>query len=288
MWEKTPSFRSRSSSRLNTQSKGSDHHYLSHYYLPWLVETQTRQVETMTFGKQLIRRDPAAAALMGAMPRGSDFGHDFSADFGDFGQGAMGADFGDFGDAMGDDYGADSYSADFGARRAPHAPNPAAMARAYGQMQQRNARKKSRALLLDPNMDSELKVERYSFSVNITDPATGLPPVLGTSSSLSGTNTPDTHIKPSRIVLNVPSVALVLVNEIKVGNVAGTVGGIGDAFEYNSNGVGIGVTLPRMTPSTKASFLGAFTTFVPPGFVPGNSFPLVMTIKGASTLAPSA
>jgi hypothetical protein len=249
-------------------------------------------------GNALVRRDPAAAALMGALPRGSDFGHqrtgrgrgngsDFGDDFGDFGDSAMGDDFGDFGDAMGDDYG-DDVGDDFGRSRPARRPHPTAMAKAYAVLSKRNARKRSRALLLDPNMDSELKVERYSFSVNITDPATGLPPVLGTSSSLSGTNTPDTHIKPSRITLNVPSVALVLVNEIKVGNVAGTVGGIGDAFEYNANGVGIGVSLPRMTPSTKASFLGAFTTFVPPGFVPGNSFPLVMTIKGASTLAPSA
>jgi hypothetical protein len=236
----------------------------------------------MAFGNALIRRDPAAAALMGAMPRGSDFGHDFSADFGDFGS-AMGDEYGD---DMSDDT---DYGTDFGARRAPAArPHPAALVAAHKHMMKKNARKNSRALLLDPNMDSELKVERYSFSVNVTDPATGLPPVLGTSSSLSGTNTPDTHIKPSRITLNVPTPALVLVNEIKVGNVAGTVGGIGDGFEYSVLGVGIGVTLPRMTPSTKASFLGAFTTFVPPGFVPGNSFPLVMTIKGASTLAPSA
>lgn len=222
-----------------------------------------------------MRRDPAQAAFMGAMPGGSDFG----SDFGDFGD-EMAADF------DGDDYG-DDYGDDMGGPPARR-PSPAAMAKAYATLARRNARRTKRALLLDPNMGSELKIERYSFSVNITDPATGLPPVLGTSSSLSGTNTPDTHFKPERVVMNTPAPALVLVNEVKVGNVAGTVGGIGDGWEYNANGVGVSLSLPRMTPSTKASFLGAFTTFVPPGYVPGNSFPLVMTFKGPSTLAPAA
>jgi hypothetical protein len=232
----------------------------------------------------LMRRDPAAAALMGAMPGGSDFGSDgFDGDMGDeWGEDGMSAEFGDY---WGDDHGA------FGAALArPHhgRPSPAAMARAHAVLQKRNARRTQRALLLDPNMGSELKIERYSFSVNITDPATGAPPVLGTSSSLSGTNTPDTHFKPERAVMNVPTPNLVLVNEIKVGNVAGTVGGIGDAFEYSSVAVGTTLSLPRMTPSTKASFLGAFTSFVPPGYVPGSAFPLVITFKGHSTLAPSA
>lgn len=245
-------------------------------------------------GIELMRRDPAAAALMGALPGGSDFGmsrrgaprhsavvgSDFGDDFGEFGD--------EFGDDMGDDMG-DDYGDDFGAGApARGRPSPAAMAKAYATLKRRNARRTKRALLLDPNMGSELKIERYSFSVNITDPATGLPPVLGTSSSLSGTNTPDTHFKPERAVMNVASVGLVLVNEIKVGNVAGTVGGIGDGFEYSALGVGVSLSLPRMTPSTKASFLGAFTTFVPPGFVPGNAYPLVITFKGPSTLAPAA
>jgi hypothetical protein len=235
----------------------------------------------------LMRRDPAAAALMGAMPGGSDFGSDFGSD-GDmgneWGEDGMSAEFGDWGD----DYGAFGAHPHHGHHGHHGRPSPAAMAHAHAVLQKRNARRTQRALLLDPNMGSELKIERYSFSVNITDPATGLPPVLGTSSSLSGTNTPDTHFKPERAVMNVPSPNLVLVNEIKVGNVAGTVGGIGDGFEYASVAVGTTLSLPRMTPSTKASFLGAFTAFVPPGYVPGSSFPLVITFKGHSTLAPSA
>jgi hypothetical protein len=235
-------------------------------------------------GNDLMRRDPAAAALMGAMPGGSDFGSDGFGEFGDDGMHA---------DGMFEEYwaGDSDVGADFGAgptRPHPGRPSPQAMARAYAVLHQRNARRTQRALLLDPNMGSELKIERYSFSVNITDPATGLPPVLGTSSSLSGTNTPDTHFKPERAVLNVTAPGLVLVNEIKVGNVAGTVGGIGDGYEYSSVAVGTTLSLPRMTPSTKASFLGAFTTFVPPGYVPGNPYPLVITFKGHSTLAPAA
>jgi hypothetical protein len=237
-------------------------------------------------GNDLMRRDPAAAALMGAMPGGSDFGSDgFDGDMsGEWGDDGMHAD------AMAEDYWGDDYGAFGAALTRPHhgRPSPAAMARAHAILHKRNARRTQRALLLDPNMGSELKIERYSFSVNITDPATGLPPVLGTPSSLSGTNTPDTHFKPERAVMNVPTPNLVLVNEIKVGNVAGTVGGIGDGFEYASIAVGTSLSLPRMTPSTKASFLGAFTPFVPPGFVPGTAFPLVLTFKGHSTLAPSA
>src|SRR5260221_13120689 len=167
--------------------------------------------------EQLMRRDPAMAALMGAMPRGSDFGEDFGDGYGDdMGDDDVGADFGD---GSGEDVGAD-YGAEFG--RARRAPPPAVVARVLAKAGRQAAVTRKREFMLNPNKDSTVKVEEYSFVINITNPATGAAPVFATASALSGTNTPDVWIKPKGAILNVPTPGLVLVTEIKVGNVSGT------------------------------------------------------------------
>lgn len=230
-------------------------------------------------GYNLVKRDPALAAAMGAFKNkaGADFGGDFGDDYGD----DMGLDAGgDFGLSPGDEYGDDVGAA----RRAK--PHPVHVAKVWNAHAKGQAIKQKRAMLLNPNKGSDLKVEAYKFSISIVSTTSGTAPVLGTAAALTGTGQPDVNFRPMRVMLNVPSVALVLVNEIKVGNVSGTVGGISDGFEYSPLAVNTQMSLPMMTPSTKATFLGSWTSFVPPGFVGTSAFTLVMSFVGWATMDP--
>jgi hypothetical protein len=231
---------------------------------------------------ELVRRDPALAALIGASFGGS------GADFG--GQ----ADFGsEFGDDMGADYGADygaeyngeDFGDDFGAA-ALAKPSPQAMARAYAQSRAMNARRRSRELMLNPNMNSTLKIEGYTFTVNIVDPATGADPIFGAPSALFGTNTPDVWVTPKRIAINVLGPGMVSVTNITVGNVNGTIGGRPDASIYATTAFGFPVSLPLMSPSTKATFNGAWSGVAFAPFAGGASFPLTMSLVGPATMVP--
>lgn len=230
--------------------------------------------------RDLTRRDPAMAALMGAI--GSDFGSDFGSEFGS----EFGADYGaDYGDDMGADYG-DDLGAEFGESFGGARPAPAAMARVYAKARAGAVRRAKREVLLNPNQGSDLKVEDYTFTVNITDPNTNASPVYGTASALAGENTPDVWTRPCRVVMNVPSMGLVKVQSITIGNVNGTIGGRSDGFIYSPVGVGIRNSFPLMSPSTKASFAGSWSNLVPTPFNNGDSYDLSMTFIGPSTMAP--
>ena len=221
-----------------------------------------------TSSSNLAMRDPALAAIMGALPGSeSDFGADYGS-FGDDDDDDVGYDFGD----DDDDFGADA--------KGLMKPTKRAMAKAWVKLASKKKSAGKREMLLNPNRDSTLKVERYSFSVNQAL-------VLGVASAIVATNTPDTWIRPERIIMNAPSPAFVTVSEIKVGNVSGTVGGVGDAFEYSSLGVGVELDLPLMSPSTKATILGNYTGFVPPGFVGGAAFLFAGSLKGPATISPT-
>lgn len=234
-------------------------------------------------GSQLVARDPAMACLLGAVA-GVNFGVDLGysepanhqfADFGD--------DYGDE-DDDGSDYG---YGYGFGAPgttprarggRPPAAPRrpPAARPRAWNP-----ASTAARTLLLDPNRDSTVKVERYSFSFS---PNSNL--VLGTSSNLGTfTQNPSTSIKPQRVVTNAPAPGFVILNTLQVANVNVFIGGSEDAFTYAATSQNVVLDLPRLDPQNRASGSGSYSGYLPPGFVNGSSFQFVVTFQGPATMA---
>lgn len=255
---------------------------------------------------QLVMREPALAMLMGALPQGNNFGFgddypgmgfglqssvDPSANMGlsGFGYG-FGDEYGygdDYGYGYGDDYG-------FGAHRRPH---PAALARhphpghpahahhaarAAHAMQLRNPTSTAaRTMLLDPNRDSTVKVERYSFSFS---PTTNL--VLGTASNIpTFTQNPSTSIKGQRVVMNAPCAGFILVSTLQVANVNVFVGGTEDAFTYSAGAQGVMLDLPRLDPQNRATSAGAYTGVLPPGYTAGNSYQFIITLQGPSTMA---
>jgi len=229
---------------------------------------------------QLAMRDPALAALMGIVAiGGTNFGGDL-ARHSVHGESDFGDDYGaEFGDDMGAEFG-DDYGAEFGAAAAPRSPRPSPqqLAALWNSHHQKKAHSAKRGALLEPNKGSDVKVERYAFSISqaIT---------MGTAVALQLTGQPDTNIRPQRVTMNAPSPMFAFVSEIKVSNVSVTVGGgVEDAFNYGANGVGQSLDMPTLTPANRATVLGSYSGFVPPGFVGGSAVFFTATFKGPASI----
>lgn len=207
----------------------------------------------------LLSRDPARAAFMGAMP----------ADFGGERPRKRGADFGgiDFGYEFGDE------------------PAPAALPSRSEAMQAWHSHTKmakiteSRARLLEPNRGSAVRVERYGFSVSkdLT---------LGTATDINVNNNPNTNIRPQRVSCNAPIPGFVTLSNISVGNVNILVGGDFDAYDFNANGVDQELDLPTLTPANRATVTGSYTGVTPSGYVAAAAFKFITSFKGPASMAP--
>jgi hypothetical protein len=254
---------------------------------------------------QLVMREPALAMLMGALPEGNNFGFgdDYAAAYGFGLQSSVdpSANMGlpGFGYAPAPMV---AYGYGFGAPAHPghhghhghhghpghhpahpgHPAHPHAAAHAALHMQLQNpSSTASRTMLLDPNRDSTVKVERYSFSFS---PTTNL--VLGTASNIpTFTQNPSTSIKGQRVVMNAPTPGFILVSTLQVANVNVFVGGTEDAFTYSAGAFGVMLDLPRLDPQNRATSAGAYTGVLPSGFTAGNSYQFIITLQGPSTMA---
>ncbi len=226
--------------------------------------------------QNLASRDYAQAALFGIVPSG-DFGADFGNDWaGDDDHGLAGADYG-FGDEYG--FGAPPPGAHPSRMRRP-GPTPQAAMALWHKHQTMHAHTQHRELILEPNKFSTVKIERYRFPLNQTI-------VLGTPVALNLSSQPDVKIRPQRLTSNAPVPMFATLSEIKVANVAVTVGGGNsiDAYELNANGQGQEMDLPTIEPSNKATVVGNYNGLVPPGFLGGSSVIFVLSFTGPSTMA---
>jgi hypothetical protein len=240
---------------------------------------------------ELAMRDPAAAAFYGLT--GADFGTEMEEPMlfdGDDTFGSEGVMFGDeaydggfsqvdyasedpnSGWALGEsDIGYDA-NVHFGAEGAappghPGAGHPHQAAHHHGATPQgraiiaahlrKQAHRNHRAMLLEPNKYSDLKVERYTFAVTTVITS------LGTSAGISGSNSPDVNFRPQRVTANVVSPGMVYITDARVANVSFTVGGMIDAWQWNANGVGQQLDVPTLTPANKASFSANYSGMVP-------------------------
>ncbi len=224
----------------------------------------------------LAGRDPALAAMMGALNQGkqdADFGQDFQFAMEDF-------DFeGDAGDDLhGDDY--DLFGQEF--QFAQDAPAPRltkgqVMKAAQQAIRDAKATRRRRNLL-QPNAGSKIDVEKYSFPISnaIT---------LGTAGALNFGGQPDTHIRPKRVTMNAPTPMFVEVNDLKVANVSVLVGpGVEDAFNYSAQGVSQALDMPLLSPANRATFTGNYTGFTPPGYVATTVVNFTVSFKGPATI----
>jgi hypothetical protein len=267
----------------------------------------------MVSQRDLIAREPALAMLMGAMPMGQDFG---------FGEDMHALNDPAFAYAWGDDYGfgiASAYDPSlniglpgmgFGGIPLPPAAPPhwgwgagpiapaAAMAAASPVNPAHPAHAKeaakrwelsnphstaSRTALLDPNRDSSVKVERYSFSWSPAAPLVlggGAPVAIPTF-----TQQPSTSIKGQRLLMNAPVPGFVQISTLQIANVNVLVGAAEDAFTYSAGAMGVMLDLPRLDPQNRATASGTYSGMLPLGYTAGFNFIFVITLQGPATLA---
>lgn len=245
--------------------------------------------------RDLLMREPAMAILMGALAgSGQNFG--FGDDYGFGGRGMspfdpsanLGYGFGGAPHPGAPNHGAHALAKHHvnmhhGAPAHPSHPNhPAHAAHAAHAWDLMNpASTASRTMLLDPNRDSTVKVERYSFSWS---PAANL--VLGTASAIpTFTQNPSTSIKGQRVVMNAPIAGFITISTLQIANVNVFVGGTEDAYTYSAGAQGVMLDLPRLDPQNRATAAGAYSGVLPPGFTAGASFQFVVTLQGPATLA---
>jgi hypothetical protein len=251
----------------------------------------------------LAMRDPARAAAFGLFGKGEashfdgTFGGERSGAF-SFGDDSMGFGFGAQGSFTEDVHGLGKFGATvrgghssfqdmMKARNIDQHMIQAAERRRWQEMEQREqqkaAHRRSRELLLDPNGDSDLKVERYAFPISQTIPALGTPYIF-----INYFGQPDTKIRPERVLMNAPGAGFVLITDIKTANVSGLVGGGGatDASFFAPGAFNVHLSLPTLTPANKLSIQGSYTGYVPPGY-PVMPYQFVTQVNGPATVAGS-
>ena len=242
----------------------------------------------------LALRDPAMAAMVGLIAS-SNFGHEQSG-FGGFAPESVfapgdeadsdyGAEFGaDFDPAMGFGFGAEGFGfgADFGATKAvAHVPRPteaqamALWAHHHNKMAHQNRRK----AILEPNANSEVKVERYNMQVSETF-------VFNTPKTFTDlTVRPTVNFRPQVVFMNAPTPMFGFVSAVLVSNVNTFVGsGEEDAFDYNANGWGKQMDMPTLTPAIPFTVNARYTGFTPPGFVGGTTNTFSVSAKGPASI----
>jgi hypothetical protein len=225
--------------------------------------------------KQLAMRDPALAAFTGAIS-GADFGHS-----------EVGSEFDGDADDYGDDYGFGDDAGFGAAMRHPavsaalsRRPTAQQAAMAWQKMNVKNAIGKSRKTLLDPNIDSTVKVERYTFSLAQAF-------VIGTTAAFDSnmSQSPSTAFRPQVMTANVPCPGFALATTMAVANVLVAVGGTTDLWNYSAGSWGRNLDLPTLDPSQKLSLTGSYTGFIPPGYLAAAAFTLSISFNGPAVLA---
>jgi hypothetical protein len=224
--------------------------------------------------RALASRDPALAAIMGAYGRtGADFGDDYGAEIDPH----MGRDVA-YGEIDGEFDG--EFDGDFGAGPTP---TPTAAIALWKQARAARARGRRRVGLLEPNMGSRAKIERYSFALPVQTIV-----VNGVAAPYSTSGTPKVDFRPQRLLLNPPTRGFLLITTTEVSNVNSQVGtGSFDAAFFVENAQGVMMDWPKLSPAQPATITGLYTGLIPAGFStsPPANYPLTATLIGPATMA---
>ena len=270
-----------------------------------LVQSDEAKITMTPNAKSLAMRDPARAAALGILSAngatfgsefdGEDDGFDMAGEFGDAGA-DMGGEFdgefdGEFGVTMGADYGAD-----FGARRRQHAarqraarggraggPTPAQLAKLVHYWRVGHAHRNAahaRRMLIDPNMGSSIKIQRYTFSV-----VNATPLAFGTMEDFYLSGQPAAEIRPQRLFVNVPMPFFATYSTIKVANINVNIGNQGDCWEFAGTAVGLRLDMPTLTPANALTVIGNYTGIAPAPYTVPDTFNLIAAVHGPANIA---
>jgi hypothetical protein len=132
-----------------------------------------------------------------------------------------------------------------------------------------------RELVLEPNKNSHVKIQRYAMAILMGTVT------LGTPVALSGFQNPQTKFRPQRVTVNAPEPGFAEIASIQVANVNVLVGGSFDAFDFNANGQDQGLDLPTITPANQITATGSYL-----GDLAGRTgtYNIRMSLKGPANL----
>jgi hypothetical protein len=220
--------------------------------------------------KDLALRDPAMAALVGIIPMGNE-------------DETFGADTATFGADEDEDEDDDDWGAEFGAVTAKMvvkqpAPTAKEVAKVWSKHSQGATLAMRRELLLDPNKGSNLKVDDYSLDMDDTV-------TLGTSKSLSLSDSPSVYIRPMQLLTNAPVPGFVLIDEIKVANSSVTIGaGRTDAYNFSAQSNANKLSMPLIPPQTRVIIKGNYTGLTPSGYTATQPYVFTASFRGPGTV----
>lgn len=139
------------------------------------------------------------------------------------------------------------------------------------QEQQRQQRREARALLLEPNKGSDLKVEIYEFGLSKKV-------VLGRPRTFSMRNSPDVNFRISKLVANVTQPGMFYLRDFRVSNISTIIGGSVDAYNLKD----LQYDYPTLTPANTVSACVEYTGLIPDSLksMPAPSFTLDHLVAG--------
>jgi hypothetical protein len=111
---------------------------------------------------------------------------------------------------------------------------------------------RARQLMLEPNRDSDLKVERYGFGLSKEI-------VLGEPCEFSMQNSPDVNFRIQEATANAYCPGMFFIRDIRVANVCCIIGGGIDAYAVKK----WVIDFPTLTPANRVTALVQYTGLVP-------------------------
>jgi hypothetical protein len=223
--------------------------------------------------RQIASRDPAMAALMGAMPAsfGADFGNDDR-----------------LGDAMGSrsfanrDLRAGAYGSaemlDVDAGQLRHDNSVIETLESY-RHHDLIMRKLEQERAMDPNRGLATKIGRYDFSVTT-------PLVIGDASGFSTSKQPQTRIRSKRLFCNVPCPQFVTISALLIANINVFIGGPSDAATYAPTALDSLIDLPTLSPQNQMTVDGTYSGIAPAPYGEGLTYNFIATVQGSAHLYP--
>lgn len=162
-------------------------------------------------------------------------------------------------------------------------PTPQEAEIAFKRMSERERATHERVALLDPNRNSDIKIERYVFSLNPVQFSQGEGLKWGVLNGWTAFKSPQVPFRAERLVLNVPIRGLVYLNTIQAANINAQIGGIADAYSFNANSQNA-ISLPVLLPQNTMQVAGTWTNVVPSPYRENIEFVLCIDFFGWATI----
>jgi hypothetical protein len=136
------------------------------------------------------------------------------------------------------------------------------MRRTYEYEKFRHEETRKRVALLNPNENSDVKIEAYVFSLVPSQFAVGVGLQWGQANGFTAFKNPQVAFRAERLFVNVAGPGLAYLNTIQAANVNAQIGSIADAFSFSPLAVGSKISLPTLPPQNTMQVTGTWSAHV--------------------------